>query len=246
MKFLYPTEVTYSNVKAKNRLYCRLLTDRLWKLLLIFVFLFAMYSWINIRWAGKYVANLKPRCLTPKEELDDLKYMAIQTRAVLEKHNITYSLGYGSIWGAMRVNDILPWDDDIDLWGVLDRNADKMSIVNSILADMKAAGMDVHFRKWQGIIQTYSHYWPHNKVDIMFWCDYYGTGTMHRCPSIESWFFFVHHRLTFIFPASFLKAPLPTLQFMNESWPVPREGIEIMKIHYPHDWWKVAKPPGCS
>ena len=25
--------------------------------------------------------------MTPKEELDDLKYMAIQTRAVLEKHS---------------------------------------------------------------------------------------------------------------------------------------------------------------
>ena len=28
---------------------------------------------------------------------------------------MTYVLGFGSLWGALRTGDILPWDIDIDL-----------------------------------------------------------------------------------------------------------------------------------
>ena len=28
---------------------------------------------------------------------------------------LTYVLGFGSLWGALRIGDILPWDIDIDL-----------------------------------------------------------------------------------------------------------------------------------
>ena len=29
--------------------------------------------------------------------------------------DMTYALGFGSLWGALRHGDILPWDIDIDL-----------------------------------------------------------------------------------------------------------------------------------
>ena len=28
---------------------------------------------------------------------------------------MTYALAFGSLWGALRIGDILPWDIDIDL-----------------------------------------------------------------------------------------------------------------------------------
>ena len=32
------------------------------------------------------------------------------------KHNLTYSLAYGSMLGAVRHQGIIPWDDDLDVW----------------------------------------------------------------------------------------------------------------------------------
>lgn len=28
--------------------------------------------------------------------------------------------------------------------------------------------------------------------------------------------------------------------------PVPREGIELQKYHYPNDWWLEIKPTDCA
>ena len=36
--------------------------------------------------------------------------------AVLDRHNIAYTLGYGSLLGQIRHSGYIPWDDDIDLF----------------------------------------------------------------------------------------------------------------------------------
>ena len=45
--------------------------------------------------------------------------MMKDVHAFLEKHEIVYSMGCGSLLGAVRHNGFIPWDDDIDL--ILDR-----------------------------------------------------------------------------------------------------------------------------
>lgn len=47
-----------------------------------------------------------------KTELEILK----DIKKVCEKHNIGYSIGYGSLIGVVRHKGFIPWDDDIDLW----------------------------------------------------------------------------------------------------------------------------------
>lgn len=39
---------------------------------------------------------------------------------ICKEYNITYSLGFGSMLGAVREHGIIPWDDDIDI--IIDRN----------------------------------------------------------------------------------------------------------------------------
>ena len=39
--------------------------------------------------------------------------------------------------------------------------------------------------------------------------------------------------------------PLPTMLFAGVPMPVPQEGLEIQKYHYPYDWWKESRPVGC-
>ena len=54
--------------------------------------------------------------VTPEMIHDRLYYVAKSVIAVLEKHDIPYSLAYGTLLGAVRHQGFIPWDDDFDLW----------------------------------------------------------------------------------------------------------------------------------
>uniref|UniRef100_A0A6V7JGT6 Uncharacterized protein n=1 Tax=Bracon brevicornis TaxID=1563983 RepID=A0A6V7JGT6_9HYME len=47
------------------------------------------------------------------------------------------------------------------------------------------------------------------------------------------------------FPPQLVIPPLPAKQFGGHFMPVPREGIELQKYHYPKDWWLEMKPTDC-
>ena len=47
------------------------------------------------------------------------------------------------------------------------------------------------------------------------------------------------------FPARLAHAPLPLKLFGPRTIPVPREEFEILKAHFPDNWWKEVKPLNC-
>ena len=47
------------------------------------------------------------------------------------------------------------------------------------------------------------------------------------------------------FPSALAQPPLSSIRFGSVSLPAPREGLEIQKYHYPHDWWIQRKIPSC-
>lgn len=61
--------------------------------------------------------------VTPTYSLEDLHRvqsrsieMYEQIAAILDRHDVAYTLGYGSLLGQVRHGGYIPWDDDIDLF----------------------------------------------------------------------------------------------------------------------------------
>ena len=44
-----------------------------------------------------------------------LKYLGYLYLTDVLFSDMTYVLGFGSLWGALRIADVLPWDLDIDI-----------------------------------------------------------------------------------------------------------------------------------
>ncbi len=47
------------------------------------------------------------------------------------------------------------------------------------------------------------------------------------------------------FPSRLAQSPLPLKLFGTRAVPVPREEFELLKYHYPDNWWKEVKPLNC-
>ena len=62
---------------------------------------------------------------TPQIHLNIIKALLQILCQIFEQNNITYFLEGGSLLGAVRHGDIIPWDDDADL-GVLENDFDKL------------------------------------------------------------------------------------------------------------------------
>jgi len=213
---------------------------RPWKAMLWTFLLVLLYVWINYRWQGWYGVSKGVRCEVPADELEDMRWLGREVQSVLELTGVSYFLLYGSLWGALRIQDILPWDIDIDM-GI---NQDTMPVsIKHVVKEMNKRGLTCFFNSWTGVIEVYSGRYK-SQVDIMLYSDTYGSGTMHRV-GWETYLTSIHYRSHHSFPYKLISGTLPTLPFIKTVWPVPQGGNEIMKYHYPDDWWKEVKPEGC-
>ena len=63
--------------------------------------------------------ELIPRLIS-RQEHDRCIELLAQVDAILSKFNITYMLAYGTLLGSYVMHDMLPWDDDIDIFMNID------------------------------------------------------------------------------------------------------------------------------
>lgn len=159
---------------------------------------------------------------------------------ILKELNITHFLTYGSLWGALRMNKPLPWDDDVDLGMIADGEYPKLS-EQKFLTKFRKKGVKIV----NNMRQKSSYKFERGKgaVDLIIYYDY---GSWMKRQGWESWLLTVHYNLHHSFPKKLIEhKPLPRLKFGWFMMPVPQNGIEIMKYMYRYDWWVTYKAESC-
>lgn len=213
-------------------------TRRVMACVLIYSMLTLLYIILNYHPFVWYTRS-GHKCETPINEMKDLKELIRDTNGALNELKLTHALVYGSLWGAVRYKNPLPWDNDVDI-ALLD---DEISAIDQqkMFSVFNKRGINIYYRLWFG---TYRVERNTARGDLMvfrktFFNEMVRTG-------LEPWVFFLNHRKFHTVPARLFKKPLPQLLFAGVNISVPRNGIEIQKHFYPHDWWKEMKPSGCE
>ena len=215
----------------------------------LFAATLTLYIVLNLRNYGLYTGNHPFFPAQPCEYIDEtqkeqLLNMTYHVHKILDSMQVDHWLMYGSIFGAVREHGPLPWDNDVDIGF---NGGGKFSTINfdDFLRGFTARGLKVYHKRWitSNVLKVYRDDLPHIKVDLFAFYNY--SGWMKRA-GLETWVLALNYNLHDTFPAQLVKIPLPETRFGSFNMPVPRQGIEIQKYLYPHDWWKEVKPVTCS
>lgn len=143
------------------------------------------------------------------------------------------------MWGALRYQAPLPWDTDVDL-GVQRKDIERVP-KNLFRYFFYSKNISIYYSTWGGYYRVTRN---GARADLMLF-DYFSNNGYIERVGLESYIFYVNYKKMHAFPSRLVQKPLPMLPFAGRDMPVPRDGLEVQKYHYPYDWWKESKPIGC-
>lgn len=205
---------------------------RVCTVLIIVIILYLLFSEKDHR-----TCNMSP------EMTQSLHYQAEAVSKVLQMLNLNYFLCYGSLWGALYIQNILPWDTNVDFCV---RNEEIMKHDESHLLRLFGQhGMDIEYNNKDGIYEVYNRSSKLGHAHVIVFESDLRTGHMRRV----GW----KNRITppdmcealHCFPPNLVEPPLPRIKYGNLEVPAPHEEIELLKYLYPNDWWKELKARDC-
>ncbi|ELT89604.1 hypothetical protein CAPTEDRAFT_98575 [Capitella teleta] len=174
-------------------------------------------------------------CSHSEAEIDQRLSLAHKIHVLLQANNVNHMLCYGTLWGILRLNDILPWDTDIDfcIW-----DSDLENIEEAYLHKLfKFEGIRLEYDLRKG---SYRATQGDAFADIVIF-ELSDDFTMLQRLGLS--YKFSSGRDSF--PSRLIAAPLPTTKLRGREFPIPHGGIEIQKYLYPETWQKEVKPPNC-
>ncbi|XP_050447433.1 uncharacterized protein LOC126849538 isoform X1 [Cataglyphis hispanica] len=204
-------------------------------------FLMVVLFWYNL---SRQEIPQQP-CSVPEEFTEKLHDLAYRAHLVLSKLGIVHFLCLGGLWGQVRIGRALPWARKVELC-LVDTLRDDVLITKAFRED----GLSATYLHAAGIYRIQEHEVGEDapKVEVVVFEEDAVTQMVRRVgwtrrvlppdcefsPSLQC------------FPPQLVIPPLPAKQFGNRLMPVPREGIELQKYHYPNDWWLEIKPTDCT
>ncbi|BET00759.1 Hypothetical protein NTJ_13575 [Nesidiocoris tenuis] len=176
---------------------------------------------------------------------EGLHNLAERANSVLNLVGLTHFLCYGSLWGQLRLSRSLPWEDDVELCLFNEELVTKDEVY--LARAFRNKNMNLDYDSTEGIYLVTDPSLPGAKVELIVFEKDPMINMLRRvgwkrrvlppdCESLPS---------LNCFPPRLALPPLPQREFGGFVVPVPREGIEIQKYHYPTNWWKEILPKNC-
>jgi hypothetical protein len=157
-----------------------------------------------------------PACCT-EHLLEVLEYVG----NLLEQHGITYWLDYGTLLGAVRHRDLIPWDGDADL-GILEDDVERVAALVPVI-ERDGYSLD---QSHPAVLRI--HYSPvnHRHVDLIPWRDEDGVLHDRHAPD-DQW---PGMSGSAAFPRRFIEE-LTTLPVHGRLYPAPAHYDEFLRVH---------------
>jgi LicD family len=161
--------------------------------------------------------NVRPPCCT-----EHMLELAVFVDELLTRHGILHWLDYGTLLGAVRNGELIPWDEDVD-FGILARDVDA---VRALRPEIEAAGHWLDDSDYPGELRIQLSKTNNIPVDLFVWADHDGLLTR---PSSSEWDWpGMQDRVTF--PASFLD-PTGRVLLHGRAYPAPRGPHDFLRLH---------------
>lgn len=182
-------------------------------------------------------------CNYGPEVQEKLKDLLIRVKTCLDSLSISYFLCYNSLWGALKMQNVLPWMDNLEI-----------CIVNDDLAKLEEAfvirvfrreGLQMNYQMSNGIYDVSDTRQSSSLIKLFLFEKDSITGQYRRvgwrnrimppssCEAIHC------------FPPRLIEKPLPTATLLNIEMNVPREEVELQKYLFPDNWWRELEPEAC-
>lgn len=142
---------------------------------------------------------------------------------IMERNGIAYFLDFGTLLGAVRAEDFIPWDYDVDIGIFHDDLARFLALENTLISE----GFIFNKKSLQrgGIKLSYSQL-NNRRLDVDIWRRY--PDGMYRCAQYSEFD---------AIPASILK-PLGTCILRGRNFRAPTNPPELLTQRYGSDWTK--------
>ncbi|EDO30046.1 predicted protein [Nematostella vectensis] len=112
---------------------------------------------------GATSGTYNDECYLPQDKLNNLRYAIKTICETMDAHNMTYWLDYGTLLGAVRRGDVLPWDGDADISFLRDQEKyvvhEELIKIHSIQSNELQAnykGLSIDYVRWEEIEGSYS------------------------------------------------------------------------------------------
>ncbi|XP_049794233.1 uncharacterized protein LOC126203893 [Schistocerca nitens] len=202
-----------------------------------------MLTWVVLK--QMHTKAFTQTCHHPTNFQDDLHNLADRTHRVLSSLGLTHFLCYGALWGQIRLSRSLPWESDVEMCLRNEELARKDEVF--LLRAFRKQGLQLAYDSAEGRYTVKDPQFTGGSVQLIVFEEDRMINMLRRvgwkrrvlppdCESMDS---------LQCFPPRLITPPLPQKEFGGYVMPVPREGIEIQKYHYPSNWWKEVLPKNC-
>lgn len=200
------------------------------KIVLLGVFIILL-SFLHLVVLPQASGGYNEECLTPEWKRQILRTMVQNISRAFDKFNVRYWIDYGTLLGAYRINDILPYDHDADISFLFSSNPSRAFFalkkngmhVNGLQARYGDVSLD--FIRWKATNTTLGA----NSEVILH--KYYP-------PFVKDNFIIRNHHKLESIPLSWI-APTGKINFHGVDVAIPNDPEKVLAFRYPWTFGKI-------